>query len=177
MLVIDKIHLLDEERGAVLEGIVSRMRRGHSSPERVKANPSFYGAKSIKAEDVEELLTVVATETLVKLKEQGCIEVNECDEVSPSVLGRATCDYYLKHRETKQMQFGLPECAKMMLLNKIDPIEMNSVADNENVNVHAFIRPRRLEDISIAWLVYCMCCTDEFDEIPVRHNEEILNQE
>ena len=35
----------------------------------------------------------------------------------------------------------------------------------------------RVDEISAAWLLYVLSSTHEFDEIPVRHNEEHLNQE
>ena len=42
---------------------------------RVKANPSYYGAKSSSAEHVEEFLSSVADETLTKLQSEGCIGI------------------------------------------------------------------------------------------------------
>jgi Sec63 Brl domain len=146
---------------------------------RVKGNPSYYGAKSSRPEDVEELLTNVATETLVALKEEGCINRNEFDEVSPTVLGGATCDYYLNHRTAKQMQFGLRECSKMILMEKDGSAKVNPLLWNQDnrFKSHAFVQPRRLEEVSIAWLIYSLCCTHEFDELPVRHNEEFLNED
>ncbi|KAG7363458.1 DEAD/DEAH box helicase domain protein [Nitzschia inconspicua] len=142
---------------------------------RVKANPSYYGAKSSKAEDVDALLSEIATETLVTLKEQGCIdcELSENDVISPTVLGRATCDYYLNHKTAKQMNFGLRECSKMILLERAT----KPSAGDQCTKLHAFVRRQRLEDVSIAWLLYCLCSTHEFDELPVRHNEEFLNEE
>jgi hypothetical protein len=34
-----------------------------------------------------------------------------------------------------------------------------------------------VDDLSAAWLLYSLCSTHEFDEHPVRHNEEHLNEE
>jgi Sec63 Brl domain len=32
-------------------------------------------------------------------------------------------------------------------------------------------------ELTVAWLFYTIACTHEFDELPVRHNEEILNEQ
>merc|ERR1712238_588138 len=118
-------------------------------------------------------LSLVATEALDKLKEEGCIEIDENDHVHASILGKATSEFYLNHRTAKQMQFGLRQCAKMILLEKpcIDTHKENKL------KLRPLIRSSRLEEVSIAWLLYVLCCTHEFDELPVRHNEEFLNEE
>jgi len=140
---------------------------------RVKANPSYYGAKSSSPDHVEEFLSLVATEALEKLKEEGCIEIDKNDHVHASILGKATSEFYLNHRTAKQMQFGLRQCAKMILLEKtcIDTQKENKL------KLRPLVRSSRLEEVSIAWLLYALCCTHEFDELPVRHNEEFLNEE
>ncbi len=139
---------------------------------RVKANPSYYGAKSSSQEHVEEFLSSVADETLTKLQNEGCIEVDEYDSVKPSTLGRACSEFYLNHRTPKQMQFGLRQCAKMIISEK------PSIAVSSKIpTLRPLIRSKRLDELSIAWLLYTLCCTHEFDELPVRHNEEYLNEE
>jgi hypothetical protein len=142
---------------------------------RVKANPSYYGAKSSTPMDVEEFLTTVATETLVLLKDQGCVEGDECDKVTTTVLGRAASDYYLSHKSPKQMQFGLQECARMILLERLSVKESKDISGEGKLR--PYVQTQRLQELSIAWLLYTLCCTHEFDEIPVRHNEEFLNEE
>jgi hypothetical protein len=146
---------------------------------RVKANPSFYGAKSENAEDIEDFLTQVATESIVSLKNQGCIERDESDGVSPTILGRAASNFYLNHKTAKQMNFGLNQCCKMIVSEETRGAAENDQTKNrsEKGALHEFIYPRRLEEVSIAWLLFTLCCTHEFDELPVRHNEEFLNKE
>jgi hypothetical protein len=143
---------------------------------RVKANPSYYGAASSSGADIEEFLDKVAAETLDTLKQEGCIEKNDDDEVKATVLGHAVSEYYLNHKTAKQMEFGLKECAKMILLEEIKTV--GGVGEGIKHNcAYPFVRPSRLEEISVAWILYTLCCTHEFDELPVRHNEEFLNEE
>lgn len=139
---------------------------------RVKANPSYYGAKSSSAKHVEEYLSSVADDTLTKLQGEGCIEIDEDDSVKASTLGRAASEYYLNHKTPKQMQFGLRQCAKMIIA------ENPSVGSvSKTPTLCPLVRSKRLDEVSIAWLLYTLCCTHEFDELPVRHNEEYLNEE
>lgn len=139
---------------------------------RVKANPSYYGAKSSSSEHVEEFLSLTADETLTKLQDEGCIEIDENDVVKASTLGKAVSEYYLNHRTAKQMKFGLRQCAKMIISEK------PSIANIDKTStLRPLVRSDRLDELSIAWLIYALCCTHEFDELPVRHNEEILNEE
>jgi activating signal cointegrator complex subunit 3 len=148
---------------------------------RVKGNPSYYGAKSSSPEDVEEFLTQVATESLDMLKDESCIEIYDDETVKVTVLGKATSEYYLNHRTAKQMELGLKECAKLIMTEK-----SNSMGNNDDkklgtsmdiMKLHPITRSVRMEEGSIAWLLYSLCYTHEFDEIPVRHNEEFLNQD
>ena len=139
---------------------------------RVKANPSYYGAKSASAEHVEEFLSSLANDTLIKLQGEGCIEIDENDGVIASALGKATSEFYLNHRTAKQMRFGLRQCAKMIIAEK------PSIGATSTIpTLRQLVRSDRLDEVSIAWLFYTLCCTHEFDELPVRHNEEFLNEE
>jgi activating signal cointegrator complex subunit 3 len=147
----------------------------------VKANPSYYGATSSDAEAVEDFLLSVAKETLGLLDQEQCIAIDGDMEtidadVRSSVLGAAGSEYYLTYRSPKQMQFGLQECAKMLAAE----IKQNTKGGNErpaSLKSRPLERTKRADEISIAWLLYTVACTHEFDELPVRHNEEILNQE
>eukprot|EP00533_Pseudo-nitzschia_delicatissima_P004937 CAMPEP_0116093678 /NCGR_PEP_ID=MMETSP0327-20121206/8726_1 /TAXON_ID=44447 /ORGANISM="Pseudo-nitzschia delicatissima, Strain B596" /LENGTH=2143 /DNA_ID=CAMNT_0003585231 /DNA_START=152 /DNA_END=6583 /DNA_ORIENTATION=- len=139
---------------------------------RVKANPSYYGAKSSSQEHVEEFLSSVADETLTKLQGEGCIEIDDTDTVKASTLGRAASEFYLNHRTPKQMQFGLRQCAKMIIAEKPSIGALGKIP-----TLRPLVRSKRLDEVSIAWLLYTLCCTHEFDELPVRHNEEYLNEE
>lgn len=146
---------------------------------RVKANPTFYGASSSLDEEVELFLLSVAKNALSLLNGEGCLTIEgdmeevDCD-IFPTALGAASSAYYLTYRTPKQMRFGLMECAKMYMREA----ELIGVKQNESCSDPCpLVRPRRADEISIAWLLYTIACTHEFDELPVRHNEEILNEE
>ena len=34
-----------------------------------------------------------------------------------------------------------------------------------------------LTELAVSWLLCSLACSHEFDELPVRHNEEVLNKE
>ena len=91
--------------------------------------------------------------------------------VTVTVLGKACSEYYLTFRTPKQMSFGLKRCAAMMV-DGLKHLEMDLAR-----GLHALSRPNQLDELSISWLLYTLASTHEFDELPVRHNEEILNEE
>lgn len=145
---------------------------------RVKANPSYYGAKSGGASDVEEFLILCATNALKELQSSGCIEsgnmgADTFESVQPTSLGVAGSDYYLTYRTSKQMQLGLKEGARLVVS------ELLRIATTKapNQGMTHFASHQRVDEVAICWLLYTLCCTHEFDEVPVRHNEEILNEE
>lgn len=146
---------------------------------RVKANPTYYGASSSLDEDVEQFLLSVAKNALSLLNEENCVNLEgdmedvDCDIV-PSALGAASSAYYLTYRTPKQMRFGLLECAKMYM--KEAAVDAGNRTKSSS-DLCPLVRIRRADEISIAWLLYTIACTHEFDELPVRHNEEILNEE
>ena len=74
------------------------------------------------------------------------------------------------------MQFGLRECAKILAAQiKLDT-KMGSEFST-SLTARPLLRTKRADEISMAWLLYTIACTHEFDELPVRHNEESLNEE
>ena len=142
---------------------------------RMRSNPSYYGAESGSDEDVDFALLSVVKDTLLQLKESGCIEYDEQDaagSILPTSLGIASCSYYLLHETPKQMQFGVTECRKLILNELTSQEALPTSSDLES-----FTRIAKIDEISLAWLLYTLCNTHEFDELPVRHNEEILNEE
>lgn len=147
---------------------------------RMKTNPSYYGADSGSDEDVDMALLAVVRESLSKLSKSGCIEYDERDTTTgiifPSPLGNASCNYYLLHETPKQMQFGVQECRKVVLAE----LEIGGHEKQKELSSAAsmaFDRSKRVDELSLAWLLHTLCNTHEFDELPVRHNEASLNEE
>lgn len=144
---------------------------------RVKANPSYYGASTDSEESIELFLLSVVKDTLGKLKGHGCVSAESEEDdarITATVLGSAACKYYLLCGTPKQMQLGVRETRKMVqscLENEPQP-EMR-----QPKLLAPFRRSVRVDEVSLAWLLYTLSSTHEFDEIPVRHNEEILNEE
>lgn len=152
---------------------------------RVRANPSYYGATSGGDSDVETFLFSVAKDTLRKLREHSCIESEGIGDdihgdMRATCLGVAGSEYYLKHQTPKQIDFGLRESAKIIQREiNLDPTGSKSREQNLSVepHIHPISSSRRIDEVSVAWLLYTLACTHEFDELPVRHNEEFLNEE
>jgi len=146
---------------------------------RVKANPSFYGAKSGCSEDVDDFLIGAVKNALGNLEEHKCVELGEPSgedrSVKPTLLGQAAANYYLQYRTPKQMLVGVKEVSKaiMALLSEFEA-QVPFDAGNAKELRH-FQRWDRIDEISIASLLYSLASTHEFDELPVRHNEEYLN--
>lgn len=150
---------------------------------RVKGNPAYYGASATDDESVEQFLLSKAREALQKLRESGCIEYDtkeEYPDVSPLDLGLACAKYYLAYRTPKQMQLGVREARRLVLscLEESANHDHQSRQDRGELgSLTPLQRPERVDEVSAAWLLYTLCSTHEFDEHPVRHNEEYLNQE
>jgi activating signal cointegrator complex subunit 3 len=147
---------------------------------RVKANPSFYGAESGSDECVEQFLLKVVNETVGKLREHGCVEAGEDDDdsdLSPTILGTAACKYYLLCGTPKEMQFGVREARRMVESCLENEESRTQSTASSGTNVMPLERSARVDEVVLAWLLYTLASTHEFDELPVRHNEEILNEE
>lgn len=147
---------------------------------RVKANPSYYGASSSNPSDVELFLESVIKGTILSLEREGCVEVEGSidsldSQVRATSLGEAVCGYYLVYQTAKQMQDGLYKCAELIMQEASEhPV---SLADSVPSRVQPFYRDKHQDELSISWLLYTLSWTHEFDELPVRHNEELLNEE
>lgn len=151
---------------------------------RVKGNPSYYGAESSSDEDYEQFIFSVVKDTLENLRDQGCVDFENVDDPSSAVrstsLGAASSKFYLKYATPRQMQTGVREALKIltteMVTSEIGKMSL-TLKSSEKHTTLPFSRSRRLDEVIAAWLLYSISCTHEFDEVPVRHNEEILNEE
>ena len=147
---------------------------------RVKKNPMYYGAESSSPEHIEARLLDFVKESVGALRAEGCVEIQDLDEfseINPTALGIAASQYYLSHRTPKQMQVGIREGRKIILKAMKNHVDETS----ENAKMEGLLQPftqlRHVDEPSIAWLLFALCSTHEFDELPVRHNEEHLNED
>jgi activating signal cointegrator complex subunit 3 len=112
-----------------------------------------------------------------KLNEEGCV-VTDGDEIDddlrPTTLGLASSQFYLKYSTPKQMQFGLREAARLIMEERNDA--ENDAGKDIPKSLHSYSPSPRIEELSISWLLYTLSFSHEFDELPVRHNEEDLNE-
>ncbi len=156
---------------------------------RVKLNPSYYGAKSSDDEDQVEFFATVINETTKKLQEQGCVEIfktegTECFVVT-TPLGQAASNFYLNYQTPKQMLTGIRSLRRVLaqhvqIDNHGDTLSQSEiicidVAAKSAQNLFAAGHPKYA--FAIAQILYELSATHEFDELPVRHNEEELNLE
>ena len=147
---------------------------------RVKKNPMYYGAESSSPEHIEARPLDFIKESVGALRAEGCVEIQDLDEfseINPTALGIAASQYYLSHRTPKQMQVGIREGRKIILKAMKNHVDEAS----ENAKMEGLLQPftqlRHVDEPSIAWLLFALCSTHEFDELPVRHNEEYLNED
>jgi activating signal cointegrator complex subunit 3 len=145
---------------------------------RVKANPSYYGAKVKNDSDLESFFLEIVLDTLDKLKDHGCVTIEQGESaarmVKPTVLGRCASNYYLLYRTPKQMEFGINEGRKLIQLAFE---QSGSPSPEASKDLAPFKQIKSLDEISVAWILYSIANTHEFNELPVRHNEDQLNAE
>ena len=149
---------------------------------RVTANPSYYGAALSNDGDVQAFLLSVVKDTVAKLVKLGCIEAGKTEDeidttLRPTTLGKASSNYYLQYRTPKQMLFGVKEARKLVMtcIEEADKSTPAASASSKGNGLKPFTRPSWVDEVIIAWILYALSSTHEFDELPVRHNEEHLN--
>lgn len=70
---------------------------------RLLQNPTYYNLEDTETEVVKAYLTDLIDNTLNTLSNAGCIEMDkDTNEIAPTVMGRISSYYYLKH-ETMAM--------------------------------------------------------------------------
>lgn len=158
---------------------------------RVRLNPSYYGASSANEEDIEDFFLSIVQDTVDKLQEHGCITVDKTEGsdyyVGGASLGRAASNFYLNYQTPKQMQSGT-RSLKNILSQHASGTKSNPDASKDDFLVGNAKTSFRIQCIkklakseestySIAKILYSLSHTHEFNELPVRHNEEELNLE
>eukprot|EP00804_Cyclotella_cryptica_P005774 CCRYP_000100-RC/>CCRYP_000100-RC protein AED:0.06 eAED:0.06 QI:2796/1/1/1/0.9/0.76/21/2629/1339 len=157
---------------------------------RVKMNPSYYGAKSSSEEDLEDFYLDVVKATLSRLKDEGCIVVNETEGtdflVVPTLLGRACSNFYLLHNTPMQMKKSITSLKKVLAHHASSDKNLQDMPINSFVNKDMAKRVKNIRTFdldypiyiyAVAHILYGLSSTHENDELPVRHNEEELNLE
>eukprot|EP00984_Skeletonema_dohrnii_P009199 scaffold3511_cov144-Skeletonema_dohrnii-CCMP3373.AAC.8 len=159
---------------------------------RVRLNPSYYGATSSEEDDVEDFFLSVVQDTVDKLQEHGCVTVEKTEGtdyyVGGASLGRAASNFYLQYQTPKQMQSGT-RSLKNMLAQHASGTKKSQDAPKDAFllgNAKTSFRIQRIQTLTtknvvstygIAKILHSLSHTHEFNELPVRHNEEELNLE
>ena len=164
---------------------------------RAKVNHSYYGAKSSKESDQQEFFYTTVKEVVQKLLNEKCVEIPENDIsddslLTSTVLGTSASKFYLNYRTPLQMfnsSNSICDLLIKLILKSNDSLKKKSDrkegTKSENTGDHtsggknslSFSLPPSIEIAGVASILFALAQSHEFDEIPVRHNEEHLNLE
>ena len=117
---------------------------------RLRRNPSFYECDGSDEKTISAFLETLSRKVLLDLDEAGVVELDG-DSVTSATLGSVAAYYYLDYRTTSEASIN------------VDDFEAAVVDATQ----------RRREALAVAFL----CAAREFDELPVRHNEDIENSQ
>ena len=155
-------------------------------------NNADYGAKSSKEDDLEDFFLSVVQETTDKLREHNCISVNKSEGtdffVATTNLGRAASNFYVNYQTPKQMSQGARGLRKVLAQHAPEKkyseglqnrkfIFGDTVSTKRVASINKFSPQHAMYTFAIAKVLYELSATHEFNELPVRHNEEELNLE
>ena len=144
---------------------------------RARMNPSYYGAKSSDDADIAEFLHQKVLGCLQELQEDRCIICDEDEiHVRPTPLGIAASKFYLNPKTPRQMENGSKDTRRLMKHLK----EAFGELSDERKHVtgpYTITFQAQVEEIAVASILYALSQTEEFAELPVRHNEEHLNED
>jgi len=159
---------------------------------RVRLNPSYYGATSSSDEDLDDFFLKVVQDTTDKLQDHGCVLLNKTEGtdslIGTTPLGQAASNFYLDHRTPKQMMQGSRGLTKVLAqhgdqlkegpnLQKQTFVVGSSESIKRVESIKKFSTGHAMYTFAIAKILFEISFTHEFNELPVRHNEEELNLE
>lgn len=134
---------------------------------RVQKNPSYYDAPIDGAKDkFEPYFYEVMKETITRLEEHKCVKVDrEYDDwqLSTTVLGCTASLFYLDYRTPLQME------------SSVHVFQKSIVEFSTSIHPSANQSFRKLELSIFDRAIMSIAWTHEFDDLPVRHNEEESN--
>ncbi|KAK5666592.1 putative steryl acetyl hydrolase mug81 [Batrachochytrium dendrobatidis] len=122
---------------------------------RVRMNPTFYGAEDASDLAIVRYLSNLIVDTLESLRAAECVNIIDDFDVESTPFGKIASYYYLRYKT-----IGI---LKKRLLRKFH--ERHSLQPGQKVGGHYIKLVRIISDAA------------EYDELPVRHNEDIKNRE
>jgi len=123
---------------------------------RLQINPTYYGLEDSSPDALNEYLSYLVEKTLHDLYMNSCLTYSGEIGVKPTVYGHIASFYYLSYKTIHYYKNILTE-------------DYNPQGDPSNE--HQF------PDGDFPRLLYLLCDATEYREHPVRHNEDLLNEE
>ncbi|KAI8820753.1 Sec63 Brl domain-containing protein [Fimicolochytrium jonesii] len=120
---------------------------------RLKMNPTFYGVEDPTPGGVNVYMSKLVEDTIRDLEESTCVQVDGEFSLAPTTYGRIASYYYLHFTSMK------------VLNQRLGP------------NFKAPTLGSRPSDGDFPELLRILCQVAEYDELPVRHNEDKMNIE
>ena len=161
---------------------------------RVRRNPSYYGVSTGGKDDIADFFRRKVQECLLMLWDHGCVtfsgrgnnngEFFEGCEVVPTPLGIVSCTFYLNHKTPMEMRTGLRGVQKILCNILKSKEEKNTVEtpyfyhnSKTGMKIKSFSYPSNVAIPTMACLFYALSHNCEFNELPVRHNEDQMNSD
>ncbi|ORX42129.1 Sec63-domain-containing protein [Piromyces finnis] len=123
---------------------------------RLQINPTYYGLDDSSPDALNEYLSYLVEKTLHDLYMNSCLTYSGEIGVKPTIYGHIASFYYLSYKTIHYYKNILTEDYNP----QGDPTKEHQFADGDF--------PR---------LLYLLCEASEYREHPVRHNEDLLNEE
>nr|KAJ3419799.1 activating signal cointegrator 1 complex subunit [Polyrhizophydium stewartii] len=122
---------------------------------RVRMNPTYYGAEDTTDASVEIYLSSLIEDTLEELKFAECISIVDDFEVTPTSFGKIASFYYLRYKTIGVL--------KKRLVRQFRTSGQKASGEATDGDYPKLLRV--LTDAA------------EYDELPVRHNEDLKNRD
>ncbi|KAJ3405457.1 activating signal cointegrator 1 complex subunit [Chytriomyces hyalinus] len=120
---------------------------------RLQMNPSYYGVDEVSPEGINKFLSNLIEVTLNDLAAAFCIEIDQGFYVKPTVYGRIASYYYLSYKTVGLMMRRLTKAYKA-----VGNTDKGERADGD-----------------FAHMLRILSDAPEYNELPVRHNEDKMN--
>lgn len=117
-------------------------------------NPAYYGAEDANPVNINLFLSQLIEDTLHDLTAAFCMEIEADFDISPTGYSKIASYYYLNYRTIRVFKEGLSK-----------PVQLaGNLEDGQAKNK------------SFASLLRVLSDAHEYDELPVRHNEDLMNK-
>lgn len=136
---------------------------------RLIMNPSYYNLSGNSVEQVEKYLENLILLVINDLEKSKCVEVLEDSTYQSTFLGKIASFYYLHYTTVGLFHDRIQTITKTFLDR--DSNNNHSDVDGKGISL------AKKEMLLMNEILFLLCDAPEFSELPVRHNEDILNEE